>query len=43
MWNVMNTWMILENNNFFLLLPQQNAPFSLFTENCSNTTTVDYG
>ena len=27
MWNVMDTWIILENNNFLLLLPQQNAPF----------------
>ena len=32
MWNVMDTWIILENHNFLLLLPKQNAPFSLFTE-----------
>ena len=32
MWNVMDTWIILENHNFLLLLPQQSAPFSLFTE-----------
>ena len=27
MWNVMDKWIILENHNFLLLLPQQNAPF----------------
>ena len=46
MWNIIDTWIILENHNFLLLLPQQNVPLFLFyflQRNHCDTTTVDSG
>ena len=40
MWNVMDIWIILENNNFFLLLPNRMPLFHFLQRNHCDTKTV---
>ena len=41
MWNVMDTWIILENNNVFLLLPNRMPFFHFLQRNHCGIATVD--